>query len=1018
MKIVDQHTDHPWQSQPFDGYDRSIIEEHFKNCRKTIHSLAQLAITRNAFGGLHLIIMHQKLYTRSSLAQPVTVVETAAEEAHRKIRNAKRLAKIKLSRIAPSTDPPVNDSSSKEDIDDEILERCLHCPPHRKRRGKFRPLIGNDGEFLCDGCYQSEFPATAFLDETEKSEWQRRGGKITDKIRSRVTDTIADVMGATEAVDGADERSSIDFPSEVECRMCLEKGVFRRCCSTYYCHSCYYQSGICPGCEEQVPLTGVSKPEEDPPGKVAVRLSWVISVLIIVLMMICLGLFYWNEMTSPVTIGHTCRGFFPTCHLSVCIDFDGKNGYGEVGSWIPAAEPYHVCERNTTSRQIVGSACIYDNEMYTWSNKLLGYDLCISSPREERTRPTNVSLANPLLLYDKGGVYVFDDDFEFPLRRASAPWQEIVNGNYSNDCGVNSAAPERGNHGGFESAENRNALVFTGVHVRHAITEGVKLPHGGSIEWYLKMGPLSSNVNSKCKPAYDGDVSLEYSRDGIEYVQFGLYPAWKYRGDEFHFISVNIPDSAWSNSTRFRFRQESFDESRDHWAIDDVRIRANLKPEWQESSEFISRQRISNDVVQRGACCYDTDECSIFDKKYTKFEFSDCDRIPQFDYNKSMARLKSSELYIFFALFAFIAKIAYQRVFEYYKSIAQAKTNSRSPVSIANDDFPRMAFHAVTQMTWQYSVAFVLLLALTCVLVRFFSALDGQACFSASETCYVDGFLVFICTVALMFDMKAIKTILQRVLVIEKPMEFLVDLHPENAILQIEGRDVPLSEVSGISRRNAGFVWCLSLCYIVGGLPVALGSLTLRSFRLQSTSEVWYTILGLVSILREIFGVPFLAKFLLCMQWFLAFRQNDREDFGRVLRRNGLAKQFVIGSSFTTIIVMSTVIARQVGSVDSVTNLIILASCILLGGLLGLLIGIMHGLPVVPEAYLTCWPSTCYCITYNDKALCPCLFSCTSCAEMNSRHVLLVVTVDEMLALKKMLGGTLSPRQEHSHVIK
>ena len=958
--------------------------------------------------------MHQKLYTRSSLAQPVTVIETAAEEAHRKILNAKRLTKLKLSRVAPSNDVPANDNSSdKKEIDDETLERCLHCPPHRKRRGTFRPLIGNDGEFLCDGCYQNKFPATAFLDETEKSEWQRRGDKVADKIRTRLTDTVADVMGATEAIDGVGEGSSIDFPSEVECRMCLEKGVFRRCCTSYYCHSCYYQSGICPGCGKEVPLTGLARSEKEPPGKVAVRISWVISMLVIVLMMVCLGLFYWNEITSPVTVfGHTCRGFFPTCHLSVCIDFDGRNGYGEVGSWVPAAEPYRVCERNTTTLHVVGSACVFDNEMYTWSNKLMGYDLCVSSPREERTRPTNVSSPSPLLLF-KAGIYVFDDDFEFPLRKASAPWQEIVNGNYSNDCGVNSASPERGNHGGFQSVENINALVFTGVHMRHAITEGVDIRYGGTIEWYLKMGPLSFNANQKCKPAYDGDVSLEYSRDGIEYVQIGLYPAWKYRGDEFRFISVNVPSPAWSNSTRFRFRQESFDASRDHWAIDDVRIRAHLKPKWQESSEFAMRQKMSNDNIQQGACCYGTDKCSVFDKKYMSFDFNDCDGITQFDRNKSMTRLKSSELYVLFALFAFIAKIAYQRVFEHYKSMAQTKIPARSQMS--SDLFPRMVFHTVTQMTWQYSVAFILLLVLTCVLVRYFSALDGAACFTDSDPCYVDGSFIFVCIVALFFDVKATKVILQRVIVIEKPMEFIVDLHPENAILRIGGRDIPLAEVSAIKRRNAVFVWCLSLCHILGGLPVALGSLTLRSYRLQSTSEVWYTILGLLSILREMFDVSFLAKFLLSMQWVSTLHQDDREDFGRALRRNGLTNQFVAGASLTTLIAMPTFFVRQVGNVESVTSLIISASCVFLGGIFGLLIGIMHGLPVVPEAYLTCWPRTCYSITYNDKALCPCLFSCTSCAEMNSRHVLLVVSVDEMLALKKMLSGTLSPHQYEHH---
>jgi hypothetical protein len=295
--------------------------------------------------------------------------------------------------------------------------------------------------------------------------------------------------------------------------------------------------------------------------------------------------------------------------------------------------------------------------------------------------------------------------------------------------------------------------------------------------------------------------------------------------------------------------------------------------------------------------------------------------------------------------------------------------------------------------------------ALAFLLFRLGSALDGFKCIADATLCYIDGTFLFVFLVALAFDVRAIRTVLIDVLVIEKPLEFLVDLHPDHAVVQIDGRDIPLADVSALNRRGPSFVWLLSFCYIVGGLPIALGSLTLRSYQLQGTSQTWYAILGMMAILREIFGISFLAKMFLCLQWILSFHKDTRDCLGRAIRRKGLLQQFVIGASLTSVIVMSTILARRVDDADATMNLVALISCILFGGLCGVVVGITHGLPIAPEAYLTCWPREFFCLTCYHRAQCPCLFSCTSCAEMNSRRVLLVVSVDEMESLNNMLCG-------------
>jgi hypothetical protein len=185
--------------------------------------------TRGLVDGFSRREMNQTTYTRSSLFQPISsIVETAAEEANRKIRRLSR-----ISRVAPSNP---NQQKINEDIDDDVLERCTRCPPHRKRKGKFRPLIGNDGEFLCDPCYVAEFPATAFVDENKvpngqrrasfveiggaTTSWVRKGARrITGKVRNKASDLWADAMGETEVPNNFEESSKNEngkFPSEIE----------------------------------------------------------------------------------------------------------------------------------------------------------------------------------------------------------------------------------------------------------------------------------------------------------------------------------------------------------------------------------------------------------------------------------------------------------------------------------------------------------------------------------------------------------------------------------------------------------------------------------------------------------------------------------------------------------------------------------------------------------------------------------------------------------------------------------
>ena len=680
-------------------------------------------------------------YTRSALFSPPNDQKlTAAEQKRKTKQKKKKKKKIRWKdRITPT--PKVEE---KEDvIDEEILTRCTRCPTHRNRTGHFRPLIGN-GEYLCDACYMTEFPATAMLDDTtniNNSALRRASVKVANVLRNKITDSAADVMGISAATPGAnttkasvrnDNNNSVDsYPSEVECRMCLERGMLRQCCSSYYCHSCYYQAAQCPSCKAPAPLTGIAAADKPDPGKLGVGISWAISILLVILTIVMCLLLYINASTTPTTVwGHSCRGWFEKCNLSVCIDYDSGDAayYGQSGDFLPAAQMYKVCDRDSSSNMVVGSACVYDKELYAWSDNLLGYDLCVSSPREENARPNHVSDLDPLLLYSESysGVYVFDDDFEDPTRNASAPWVEIINGYQSTECGVNNQPPERGFHHGYQSIDNKQALVFTGVQTRHAITSDLDLTYGGRVEFYLKMGSLTGNT--ECKAAFS-DVILEYRTNvNSEWTVFGSYAAYLYRDTkEFKFVSETIPQDGWSASTQIRFKQPSFDVLRDHWAIDDVRVFALLKPQWEGSSEIKHRQDEQNTDVLFAQCCYNTEQCSVYDKKKIDFNEQQCQDILNFDLSKrSHSRLKVSDLLIFYCCLAIMAKKVLALVAERFitrRNKAEEEANDSEQVKDDSDLFPRKSFYSKTQSSWQYTIVSVFVTAFACTLYRLLGAL-------------------------------------------------------------------------------------------------------------------------------------------------------------------------------------------------------------------------------------------------------------------------------------------------------
>ena len=617
-------------------------------------------------------------------------------------------------------------------------------------------------------------------------------------------------------------------------------------------------------------------------------------------------------------------------------------------------------------------------------------------------------------------MYVFDDDFELQFRDDAAPWTEIINGDRSDACGVNMQSPERGKHGGYAPVESKRALVFTGVRTRHAITTGLDVKHGGRVEYFLKMGPITSDaLHLECKAAFS-DVTLEYRTPSTGWKVFGTYPAWKYRGKSFQFVSQDIPIEAYGNSTQFKFRQASFDVLRDHWAIDDVRILANLKPAWQDSMEFRSRMERQDEDVLFAQCCWETDQCNVFDKKRIKFDPEFCDIIPGFGSSQSRSRLKLTELMILYLFLAAGAKALYNMaVWRFRRRVVTIKQDTNIGDDKDMDEeaaFPCKSYYVIAQMSWQYTSALVLILVLVGTLYRLLDALLVFQCLTNDAganklACKTDPTFVMACTIALAFDLRAIGIILTQVYCVQnprrcKPVQVEVDLHPERSFLRVGSKTIPLSEVCEIKSQSSSFYSFVSFCYILGGLPFALGSLTLQSYHLPIEFEAFTPILGCVAILREIFGISLFTKLYLTTLWVITKKQRDRDELGRAVLRKGLLQQFIVGSTLAPVLMFS-LLGRRVDNVSTGDNFILFLLYAFCGGLVGLLLGIMHGVPVIPHAKLTCWPQKCCSVSYYDQVDCPCLFSCTYCSEVHSRQVLEILPLaqEDIFALKRILQG-------------
>jgi hypothetical protein len=418
------------------------------------------------------------------------------------------------------------------------------------------------------------------------------------------------------------------YSEHEECRVCLEPGLKRTCCSNYYCDECYYASKACRSCGTPIGdkhvyrlLKGVN---------VSIILGWAATIFSIVVAVAFTVTIIANEVVTPVTLsGYKCYGFFRTCDLNVCIEMPKTVANGTES--FPPLSQWKYCDIDSYAK-LEAPACIFDRQLYDATDHMMGYDICVDT-------------FTP-------GVYVFEDGFENWANETwqsnelkSALWANIVNGHANVYCG---ACP----NGGAKS------LAFNGgleVQQRLAETKDLDLASGGWIEFEMLLAPIGWDVTRPyCKTNYNGDIHVEYSVDeGANWNVIGYYTASAYRSSDFFPIRYEINFNA--PKIRFRFTQPSFSVNVDNWALDNVRVFRKQPPGWADQADYQVNMQQTLVEEEYAQCCFDTDWCQT---RMSKHKMDQCGQtLPWYTMNEY--QMRDAEIVLLIVVFISVLKFLY-----------------------------------------------------------------------------------------------------------------------------------------------------------------------------------------------------------------------------------------------------------------------------------------------------------------------------------------------------------------------
>ena len=433
------------------------------------------------------------------------------------------------------------------------------------------------------------------------------------------------------------------FSEHEECRTCLDPGVKRRCCGQYYCDECYYKLPLCRSCEAPVGKRGAFS-EAAVAEFFTVVLGWWITFFLSASVAAVVIVVLNSELQTPVGIyGTKCHGFFRTCNYYFCDEQPDS-----VATAIDAITPmttWKHCDNSSTTK-IQGWGCIFDQQLFDLTGSDRGYEYCKSEFLD--------------------GVYIFEDTFDswdnFTLnsnKMKSAKWEKINNGRSTPYCG---AYTENASYPQIYSGSN--SLQFSGATSRLAESKDLDLSSGGWLESRYFVAPISFDVsNPSCKSSYSGELYASWSIDsGVTWTLMASYPSYTYRTDKWEYIKVEFPPAAWTSHTRFKYEQKNFDSTRDHIALDNVRVLRFLPKKWYSFDNFIQNMNSVVPRLQKLQCCFDTDWCA---QRYSpEFMSKTCNEFKW--YRGNFFLLRSAEMYILIVVIFNVFKQVYSAVQNYF----------------------------------------------------------------------------------------------------------------------------------------------------------------------------------------------------------------------------------------------------------------------------------------------------------------------------------------------------------------
>ena len=885
------------------------------------------------------------------------------------------------------------------------------CSKCQSKNAIYRPLIAEHGEFLCNSCYKHYFPVTAMTKDHTNGFFKFQ--------------TKSNIYNHNES-----SKNKNEFAEEKECRLCLEKGLFRPCCEKYYCNQCYftYKTKACPGCDIPIYKTGVMRTSSiiSKPRALTIFASWTLSATLIIMCVSIITVTTTNYYTAPKTIwGHQCSGWFPKCKFEVCID-TGLNEYQGMPS------RYKYCDITQTQEKVIGKACIFDPELYEWSDKLMGFDFCVNNDSDKINGPD--------------GLYVFEDNFDYWMESErnnfsstimpSAKWEMIENGEATDICGFRNGTYKYEEHlktvssiNDYSNLKIPSALVFSGVQFRYAQTLSLDVSHGGRVEFFLKMAPvLSDEYISPCKSAFSGDINLSYKLSGeTHWVVFAIYTVWKFRKNDFTFISENIPTDAMSSGTKFRWNQPSFDSIRDYWALEDVRIMSYFSPTWKQAIDTKRSQESRLERIHELQCCLDTEHCQMFPNYMGRSDegIDNCQSNISAIYGvRHHFRLKLVEKIIVIASLIIFFQKGYIDICQFLISSKRTNdTKKRSHEIIhsdkAKDTFStKKEFNLEKNLSWQIvAVTIMWLPSIICwanlVLIIVYASEHQQIL--ASTT------LLYIAAISMdIWTLRWLSINIFHLWPCHQLPYIVVNTSSNKNIIQFKdkvNRTIHLNNVYKIDQISREHYISLFVCVTLSGLPLSGICILIRSFDLSNEAYLLLLrITGCLSFLRSFIGPDWFVKIFLSLRWIMTISSADRKITAVSLGMPVLRYWMSFVAAFFAIIGVTYIAVNR--DKDCADNLFVvlcfITGSIMFGTMVGATIGMLQGLPVVQDIHLTTWPTSGFTTSYKEEVKLPFLFYFTYCSLMHSHNKLQLVILDDMVSYNDLLSG-ISPEKDETN---